>query len=292
MYFNNTTILYHNGAFEKAAEANTNLYSQSLHYGYGVFEGIRAYKNANRVSIFKGKEHFDRLKNSCELINIPYDFDNDELLSISYNVLELNNFKDAYIRPLVYCDPSMSLSRPTKVNIMICAWEWGAYLGDKLLDLCISSYCRPHPKSTKIEAKVCGNYVNSILATTEAKDQGFDEALLLDSDGFLAEGPGANLFFEKNGQLFTPQRGNIMPGITRSTIIEIAKAHNIVVTEGLFKPEDLFAADSAFYCGTAAEIIGINSIDMKVFPIKWDNSIGKKIQKHYQNLVTNTPQFA
>ena len=285
-------MLYHNGAFEKASEANTNLYSQSLHYGYGVFEGIRAYKNTDGVSVFKGKEHFDRLKNSCQLINIPYDFDNQELLETCYKVLELNNFKDAYIRPLVYCDPNMSLSRPTKVNIMICAWEWGAYLGDKLLNLCISSYCRPHPKSTKIEAKVCGNYVNSILATTEAKDQGFDEALLLDSDGFLAEGPGANLFFEKNGQLFTPQRGNIMPGITRTTVFEIAKSHNIQVTEGLFKPEELFAADSAFYCGTAAEIIGINSIDKKIVPTKWDDSIGKKIQTHYQNLVTKTPQFA
>ena len=285
-------MLYHNGAFEKASEANTNLYSQSLHYGYGVFEGIRAYKNTDGVSVFKGKEHFDRLKNSCQLINIPYDFDNQELLETCYKVLELNNFKDAYIRPLVYCDPNMSLSRPTKVNIMICAWEWGAYLGDKLLNLCISSYCRPHPKSTKIEAKVCGNYVNSILATTEAKDQGFDEALLLDSDGFLAEGPGANLFFEKNGQLFTPQRGNIMPGITRTTVFEIAKIHNIQVTEGLFKPEELFAADSAFYCGTAAEIIGINSIDKKIVPTKWDDSIGKKIQTYYQNLVTKTPQFA
>ena len=285
-------MLYHNGAFEKASEANTNLYSQSLHYGYGVFEGIRAYKNTDGVSVFKGKEHFDRLKNSCQLINIPYDFDNQELLETCYKVLELNNFKDAYIRPLVYCDPNMSLSRPTKVNIMICAWEWGAYLGDKLLNLCISSYCRPHPKSTKIEAKVCGNYVNSILATTEAKDLGFDEALLLDSDGFLAEGPGANLFFEKNGQLFTPQRGNIMPGITRTTVMEIASIHNISVMQGLFKTEDLFAADSAFYCGTAAEIIGINSIDKKVFPTKWDDSIGKMIQKHYQFLVTNTTQFA
>lgn len=292
MYFDQQTILYHNGNFEKSVEANTNLYSQSLHYGYGVFEGIRAYKNSDGVTVFKAKEHFDRLKNSCDLINIPYHFNNQELIEITYTVLELNNFKDAYIRPLIYCDPNMSLSRPTKVNIMICAWEWGAYLGDTLLNLCISSYCRPHPKSTKIEAKVCGNYVNSILATTEAKDNGYDEALLLDSEGYLAEGPGANLFFEKNGQLFTPQRGNIMPGITRTTVMEMSKKMNISVTEGLFKPEDLTNADSAFYCGTAAEIIGINSIDGKIFPLQWENTLGKKIQTSYQSLVTKKLQLA
>lgn len=285
MYFNEETILYIDGEFKKACETNTNLYTQTMHYGYGVFEGIRSYATENGVKIFKAKEHYERLKKSCELINIPFHYSVEELTKVTYEVLQKNNFKDAYIRPLIFCSPNMGLSRPIDVHIMICAWEWGAYLGEKLLNLGVSSYCRPHPKSTQIEAKVCGNYVNSILASTEAKDKGFDEALLLDSDGYLAEGPGSNLFFEKNGELYTPQLGNILPGITRATIIELCHELNIKINSGLYKPEALENADSAFLCGTAAEVVGVNSINGKSFPIEWSNSIGKKLQEVYLNLV-------
>lgn len=289
MYFDDKTILYFDGQFTKAVEATTNLYTQTMHYGYGVFEGIRAYETANGTKIFKAEEHFERLKNSCEQIHIPYKYNNEELIQKTYELLKLNNLTDAYIRPLVFCSPNMGITRPNEVSIMICAWEWGAYLGEKLLNLSISSYCRPHPRSTKVEAKVCGHYVNSILASVEAKDKGFDEALLLDSDGFLAEGSGSNLFFEKDGKLFTPQRGNILPGITRATVIELCKELEIPVQEGLFKPEDLQNADSAFLCGTAAEVIGVSSLDGKDFPIKWENSLGKKLQLTYKNLVLDKP---
>lgn len=168
---------------------------------------------------------------------------------------------------------------------MICAWEWGAYLGDQQLRLTVSSYCRPHPRSIKIDAKVCGHYVNSILATNEAKDKGFDEALLLDSDGYLAEGPGANLFFEKDGVLYTPQLGNILPGITRATVLELAEKLGLEVKQGLYKPEVLLSADSAFYCGTAAEVIGIESINDRKFRKDWNDSLGKKLQEAYSQLV-------
>jgi branched-chain amino acid aminotransferase len=179
----------------------------------------------------------------------------------------------------------MSLTMPVGVSLMICAWQWGAYLGDNLLNLCISSYCRPHPRSTKIEAKVCGHYVNSILATSEAKFKGFDEALLLDSDGFLAEGPGSNLFFEKNEKLHTPKKGNILPGITRATVFELCQKLEIPIEEGDYLTEDLLKADSAFLCGTAAEIVGINSVAYKTFPLNWEKSLGKKLQTAYKNLV-------
>ena len=168
---------------------------------------------------------------------------------------------------------------------MIAVWDWGAYLGEKLLRITVSSYCRPHPKSIDIEAKICGHYVTSILATTEAKEKGFDEALLLDSDGFLAEGPGANLFFEKDGKLFTPQLGNILPGITRSTVLELADELDLEVEQGKFTKEDLFQADSAFYCGTAAEVVGIASVDDYQFPTNWNDSLGKKLQNAYSLLV-------
>ena len=285
MYFNEQTIILLNGNFVKAEESKTDLYSQTLHYGYGVFEGIRAYNTPNGVRIFKAQEHYERLKKSCELINIPFNYSVEELIEQTYKLLEINNFKDAYIRPLIFCSPNMSLTKPTGVSLMICAWEWGAYLGDNLLNLCISSYCRPHPRSTKIEAKVCGHYVNSILATSEAKFKGFDEALLLDSDGFLAEGPGANLFFEKNGKLYTPKKGNILPGITRATVFELCQKLDIPLEEGSYLTEDLLKADSAFLCGTAAEIVGINSVAYKTFPLNWEKSLGKKLQTAYKNLV-------
>ncbi len=285
MYFNEETILYYDGKYTKSIDAEVNLYTQTMHYGYGVFEGIRAYNTENGVRLYKATEHYERLKKSCQMINIPFEYDVDDLIEQTYKVLEVNNFTDAYVRPLVFCGPNMSLTKPSSVSILICAWEWGAYLGDKLLNVTISSFCRPHPKSTKIEAKVCGHYVNSILATTEAKEKGFDEAILLDTDGFLAEGPGSNLFFEKEGKLFTPKTGNILPGITRATVIELCKDLEIELTEGAFLSEDLANADSAFLCGTAAEIIGLQSLEKKNFPKNWNETLGKKLQTAYKNLV-------
>lgn len=285
MYFNEKTTIYLNGDFVKASNANTDLYSQTIHYGYGVFEGLRAYDTQKGIRVFKAREHYERLKNSCQLVNIPFDYDIDDLINQTYKVLELNHFRNAYVRPLVFCGPNMSLTKPNSVSIMICAWEWGAYLGDKLLNVTISSFCRPHPKSTKIEAKVCGHYVNSILAASEAKEKGFDEAILLDTEGYLAEGPGSNLFFEKDGKLFTPKTGNILPGITRATVIDLCKNLEIELVEGEFLPEDLANADGAFLCGTAAEIIGLQSLENKKFGKDWNNTFGKKIQTAYKNVV-------
>lgn len=284
-YCKESTLLYLNGEFQKATQTTTDLYGQTLHYGYGVFEGIRAYKTANGTKLFKPFEHYTRLKNSCELVNIPFEFDVEDLIKKTYELLELNHFTDAYIRPLVFCSPNMSLTKPNHVSIMICAWEWGAYLGDNLLNVTISSFCRPHPRSTKVEAKVCGHYVNSILAASEAKQKGFDEAILLDCDGYLAEGPGSNLFFEKKGKLYTPKTGNILPGITRATVFELCKDLDIDLVEGDFSPQDLAKADGAFLCGTAAEIIGLQSLENKPFNLKWEETLGKKLQTAYKNLV-------
>jgi branched-chain amino acid aminotransferase len=284
-YYNSKTILFHNGEFKKASQTTNDLFGQTLHYGYGVFEGIRCYETSSGNNIFKAKEHFERLKKSCEFIKIPFEFDIDDLIKQTYVLLEKNNFTNAYVRPLIFCGPNMSLTKPNSVSIMICAWEWGAYLGDNLLNITISSFSRPHPKSTIIEAKVCGHYVNSILAATEAKEKGFDEALLLDTEGFLAEGPGSNLFFEKDGKLFTPKTGNILPGITRATVIQLCQELNIELIQGQYTPEDLQNADGAFLCGTAAEIIGLKSLENKEFNKKWEDTFGKKLQTAYKNLV-------
>jgi branched-chain amino acid aminotransferase len=282
MYYTKDTILYLNGKFIKAVDATTDLYSQTLHYGYGVFEGIRAYQTQNGTKIYKAVEHFERLRKSAESVNIPLQYDTDELIRVTYQVLKKNNLSDAYIRPLVYCSPNMSLTQPKEVYLMICAWEWGKYLGDNLLKLCMSSYQRPNPNSVKVEAKVTGHYVNSILATSEAKVRGYDEALMLDMNGNVAEAPGANFFFEKDNVLYTPPLGHILPGITRQAVINICRELEIPVKEKSFKPEELEDADSAFLCGTAAEIVGIESIDAKPFRKNWSESIGAVIQEAYK----------
>ena len=284
-YYNSNSVIYLNGQFVKAEEAKTDLFGQSLHYGFAAFEGIRAYKTHNATRIFKAREHYERLKRSCELTGIPFNWNVDELIRQTYKLLELNNLKDAYIRPLVFSDPQMTLIAPENVSIMLCAWEWGAYLGDRQLKVHISSFERPNPKSTFIEAKISGHYVNSILATTDAKRNGFDEALLLDNQGFVAEGSGANIFIEKNGKLYTPAKGNILPGITRATIIELCHILEVEIIEKQITVDFLKDADSAFFCGTAVEVVGIHTIDEVVFRQKWRDSIGGTLQRAYKNLV-------
>lgn len=282
MYFNENTILYFNNEFVKATEAKTGLFDQSLHYGYAVFEGIRSYATENGTKIFKPVEHFERLKFSCDSVGIPLAYSTQQMIDISYEILAKNNLEDAYLRPLVFCPPNMSLQKASSSMLMITAWSWGAYLGDKLIRVMTSSFQRPNPKGFKIHAKISGHYVNSIMACQEAKDNGFDEALLLDINGNAAEGPGANLFIEKDGKLFTPPSNYILPGITRATVIEICAALSIAVEEKTFTVDEIKNADSAFYCGTAAEVIGWQSIDDYVFPKAWDESIGRTIQVAYK----------
>ncbi|MFY8090535.1 MAG: branched-chain amino acid transaminase [Chitinophagaceae bacterium] len=284
MYYNNDTIIFLDGKYVKAAEANADMYSQSLHYGYAVFEGIRTYiQHDGTIKVFKGEEHYKRLQQSCEAVYIPFNYSVEELIDITLKVIELNKLTDAYVRPLVFCPPNMSLQKANTSSLMIAVWSWGAYLGEKLLRVKTSSFARPNPSGFKIHAKVSGHYVNSILACQEAKSAGFDEALLLDGSGFIAEGPGANVFIQKDGKLYTPTTANILPGITRATIIELCKQHGIVCEEKNITPQEIKQADSAFLCGTAAEVIGMESIDDYTFPINWNESIGKKIQTLYKN---------
>ena len=286
-YYKENTVLYFDGAYLNANEAHTNLYTQTLHYGYGVFEGIRSYSTANGAAIFKAEDHFIRLQKSCELLGIPMAYSVEELIEISYKVLEMNQLSDAYIRPLVICDPNMTLINGTSSRVLIAVWEWGAYLGEKLLSLKISPYCRPHPRSLHIEAKAVGHYVNSILATSDARKSGYDEALLLDCEGYLAEGPGANLFFEKDGALYTPALGHILPGITRQTVLEICAAQGIAVHQGCYTPADIYEADSAFFCGTGAEVVGIEAINGQTFKKDWPASLGSQIKSIYLKKVRN-----
>jgi len=285
-YYNENTILWLNGELIKATEAKTDLYGQSLHYGYSVFEGIRAYRTENGdTKIFKAEQHYERLQKSAEALNMPYPWRVDELISATYTVLEKNSQQDAYIRPIVYAPANMSFALNDVSHIAIETWEMAPFLGDKLLRVMSSSFQRPNPKGFYIHAKAGGHYVNSILASQEAKAKGFDEALLSDMNGFIAEGPGANVFFEKDGTFYTPAGGNILTGITRATVLELCKEMNIPVVEKQLGYEDLKNADAAFFCGTAAEVIGWSSIDDTDFPLAWKESVGRKIQLAYADLV-------
>ena len=285
-YYNANTVLYLNGAFVKASEAKMDFYSQSFHYGYSVFEGIRSYKSiSGETKIFKPVEHFDRLKVSAEALNMPYTYTTDELIAVAYELLKKNNLQDAYIRPVVYAPANMSFNLNTESFIVIEVWEMAAFLGDKLLRIMTSSFERPNPKGFKIHAKAAGHYVNSIMASHEAKAHGFDEALLNDMNGYVAEAPGANVFYEKDGKLYTPALGNILPGITRATVLEICDELNITVEEKMFTKEEMYGADAAFFCGTAAEVIGLLSLDNHLFTMPWENTISKLVQDSYKNLI-------
>ena len=289
-YYNENTIIYHNGEFVKATDAKMDLYSQSLHYGYSVFEGIRSYRTANgETRIFKAKEHYDRMEASAAAVNMPYHWSTEELIELTYAVLEKNGLQDAYIRPVVYAPANMTFSPNEKSFLVIEAWEMAPFLGEKLLRIGTSSFQRPNPKGFKIHAKAAGHYVNSLLASQEAKGKGFDEALLTDMNDFVAEGPGANMFFEKDGKLFTPPLGNILPGITRATVLELCETLGIEVEEKLFTLDEVKQADAAFFCGTAAEVIGWESLDDYKFPKKWNDTLSRQIQLAYKDIVVEKP---
>ncbi|TZF83135.1 branched-chain-amino-acid transaminase [Pedobacter sp. BS3] len=290
-YYNHKTQVYLNGKFVYAADTGVDLFSQTLHYGYGVFEGLRAYNTHNGVRIFKAEEHFDRLQQSCRALSIDYKWNNRRLIEDTYHLLELNHLRNAYIRPLVYCGPNMKLSHPGEPHLMIAAWEWSAVLGERLLRLCTSNYQRHNPNSIHTEAKVTGHYVTSILASNDAKQRGYDEALLLDHQQYIAQTSGANFFLERNGKLFTPATGNIFPGITRQTVIGICRQLGIELVEKQLTLNDVRNGTSAFLCGTATEIVGVGSIDHITFETDWEDSIGATIKRFYRNLVLEKENY-
>ncbi len=282
MYYSKDTVLFLNGKFIKAVDARIDPYSQTLHYGFGAYEGIRSYKTQNGVKLFKAYEHFERLKKSCSQLGIRMDFDSDELTQVAYQLLEKNNLTDAYLRPLVFCGPNMRLTQTPDVHLMIGAWKWAKYHGEKLLKVCVSSHRRPDPASFKVEAKITGYYVSNIMATSEAKARGYDDALMLDMNGHVAAAPAGNFFMEKEGVLYTAPLGNIFPGITRNVVLNICSALDIPVVEREISPSELESADGAFLCGTAVDIAGIESVDANVFRKEWKESLGAIVQEAYR----------
>jgi branched-chain amino acid aminotransferase len=289
MYYNENTVIYFNRQFVKAAEAKTDLYSQSLHYGYSVFEGIRSYPINGGTKMFRGKEHYDRLCHSARVMKMPFHYSTKQLVELTYEVLQRNNYTNAYIRPIVLCSSNMALSKAKECCLAIEAWEWtNGYMSNQM-NVMTSSYRRPNADAFHVDAKVSGHYVNSILACQEAKDNGFDEALVLDCNGFVAESSGANIFYENEGILYTAPKGNILPGITRAAVIEICNELNIPVEERLFSPTEMRGSDAGFFCGTAAEVVALNSLDNVPFKKNWEDSLSYIIQQAYKCKVMEKP---
>ncbi|EDP71393.1 branched-chain amino acid aminotransferase [Flavobacteriales bacterium ALC-1] len=284
-YYNNKSIIYQDGRFIHPNEIINDSYSQTLHYGNGIFEGIRSYKTKEGTKIFKAEAHYKRLKYGAKVMNIPFHYSLDNLTDITYTLLEKNNFQDAYIRPIIVTGANMGLGSSQESQLIIQCWEWGKLMGDQLLKVMTSSFQRPNPKSCFVDAKVTGHYINSILARNEASASGYDEAILLDINNNVAECSGANVFIEKGGKLYTPPKGHIMPGITRTTIIELCNEMEIPVEEKHFSIEEMKQADNAFFTGTAAEVIGLKSLDDYTFPMPWETTLGFKLMHLYKQEV-------
>lgn len=247
-------------------DANTHLLTHTLHYGLGVFEGVRAYSTRKGPSIFRLDDHTDRLFKSAETVNMEIPYSKEVLNAAHQEVIKANNLKEAYIRPMCfYGSEGMGLRADNlKVHAMVAAWEWPSYMEPeartKGIKVKLSSFNR-QVKNPVSNAKVNGNYVHSIVALNEALENGFDEALMLDADGYVAEGSGENFFIVKEGVLYSPDLDSCLDGITRRTILELAEELGISYEIKKLTVEDVLEADESFFSGTAAEVVPINSLD-------------------------------
>jgi branched-chain amino acid aminotransferase len=267
--------------------------THTLHYGVGVFEGIRAYKTVDGSSaVFRLKEHVDRLFGSAKIVGLTIPFSQDEIAAAIIETLQANKLAEGYIRPLAFIGTGQAMGvHPGKnpVQIAIAVWPWGAYLGAEALEkgirICTSSYTRHHVNVMMTKAKACGNYVNSVLAKTEAIADGYDEALLLDPSGFVAEGSGENVFIVRNGIIKTPPLTSILAGITRDSLIAVATDLGYTVVEQLFTRDELYVADEAFFSGTAAEITPIRELDRRTIGEGKAGPVTKKLQAEFFKVV-------
>ncbi|WP_273526580.1 branched-chain amino acid transaminase [Pseudomonas sp.] len=284
-------FIWQDGKLVPWREATTHVLTHSLHYGLAVFEGVRAYKTVNGTAIFKLKEHTDRLFDSAHIYRMPMPYDKETLMEAQKEVVRANKLESAYIRPLAfYGSEKMGVSpKGAKTHVAIAAWPWGAYLGEDGLANGIrvktSSYARHHVNVSMCRAKYSGTYANSILANMEATEHGYDEALLLDVDGFVAEGAGENLFVVKNGQIYEPEIASALIGITRATVHTLAKELGYTVVSKRLTRDDIYIADEAFFTGTAAEVTPIRELDGRQIGAGKRGPITTKIQSLFFDVV-------
>ena len=273
-------------------EANVHILTHSLHYGLAVFEGIRCYLcKDGKSAVFRLREHVDRLFDSAQIGDIKIPYSNREIAEACKETLRVNQLKEGYIRPIVFIGEGVMGVYPgdNPIRVAIIAWSWGAYLGDGALEkgirVKVSSYTRHHVNVMMTKAKICGNYVNSVLAKREVMKMGYDEALMLDTEGYVSEASGENIFMVKNGVLKTTPLTSVLPGITRDSVIRIAKAKKIPLLEERFTRDELYTAQEAFFTGTAAELTPIREIDNRIIGNGKPGPVTKELQAAFFDIV-------
>jgi branched-chain amino acid aminotransferase len=259
--------IWKDGALIDWRDAKIHVLTHSLHYGMAVFEGVRAYETEQGSAVFRLQEHTKRLFNSAKIFQMKVPFDMETIVEAQLEVLRANKLKSAYIRPLIWVgSEKLGISaKSNTIHVSIAAWSWGAYLGDDGLNKGIrvktSSFSRHHVNVSMVRAKASGYYINSILANQEALTDGYDEALLLDTDGYVSEGSGENVFIVKNGKLYTPDLASCLDGITRDAVVTMARDLGFEVSEKRITRDEMYCCDEAFFTGTAAEITPIRELD-------------------------------
>ena len=284
-------FIWMDGKFLPWREANIHILTHTLHYGMGVFEGVRCYETINGSAIFRLSEHTNRLINSAKIFEIDVPFSQSELESAQIQIVKKNKLKSCYIRPIVFLGSEKMGLNPNgcSVHVSIAAWPWGTYLGDDGLSNGIrvktSSFSRHHVNSSMVRAKACGYYINSILAHQEVSKNGYDEALMLDTDGYVSEGAGENLFIVKKDTIYTTDLTTCLDGITRDTVFELSHELDIEIKEKKLTRDEIYCADEAFFTGTAAEITPIRELDNRVIGNGKKGKLTEKLQDLFFNVV-------
>ncbi|MEE2749299.1 MAG: branched-chain amino acid transaminase, partial [Pseudomonadota bacterium] len=280
-------LIWLDGELVDWRDAKVHVLTHTLHYGMGVFEGVRAYETDQGAAIFRLQEHTDRLFRSAHILNMKLPYSKEELNEAQRAAVRENNLDSAYIRPMAFLgSEGMGLRADNlKVHVMVAAWEWPAYMGEEAktqgIKIRTSSYTRHHVNITMCKAKANGNYINSMLALREAIDSGCEEALLLDNEGYVAEGSGENFFLIRDGIIYTPELTSCLDGITRKTIIEMAQSLGYEVREKRITRDEVYVADEAFFTGTAAEVLPIQSLDGRIIGEGRRGPVTEKLQTMY-----------
>jgi branched-chain amino acid aminotransferase len=285
-------FIWYDGKLVPWRDATTHVLTHSLHYGMGIFEGLRAYKtDAGKTAIFRLDAHTDRLFNSARIFQMQMPFDKATINEAHKEVLRANKLETGYLRPLAfYGSEKMGVSpHGAQLHVIIAAWPWGAYLGEDALAqgirVKISSFTRHHVNISMVRAKASGHYINSILANNEVTAAGYDEAMLLDPEGYVAEGSGENVFIVRNGQLYTPELTACLEGITRDTVMRLASELGIPVKEKRITRDEVYTADEAFFTGTAAEVTPIRELDDRPIGSGARGPITQRLQEKYFDVV-------
>ncbi|WP_058554267.1 branched-chain amino acid transaminase [Thiohalocapsa sp. ML1] len=284
-------VIWHDGELVDWREAKTHVLTHTLHYGMGVFEGVRAYATDRGPAIFRLQEHTRRLFNSAHILGMRVPYDQDTLNAAQRAVVRENNLDSAYIRPLFYYGAEgMGLRADNlQVHAIVAAWNWGSYLGEENIKhgirIKVSSFTRHHVNVTMCRAKATGNYMNSMMALQEALRDGYDEALLLDAEGYVMEGSGENVFIVRDGVIYTPDLTSALDGITRKTVVALAAEMGLAVIEKRITRDEVYIADEAFFTGTAAEVTPIREVDGRSIGSGTRGHITEQLQSKYFDVV-------